>query len=104
MFCDITFHLFLSSSCSGSSHCKCFPNRSCKKILACIVTGVISPSGSKIQEESRRTSRFVMKGASFVTILGVSESVSEDVFHCNPRIFTVSLVSALPSCFARLCS
>ena len=72
--------------------------------LVYIVTGVMSPSGSKIREESCKMSHFVMKGGVFLMFVGASESMSEEVFHCSPRIFTVLLVSALPSRFARFCS
>ena len=63
------------------------------KILDLIVTGDISPKGSNIAEDSRRTSRLVTR----VLYLGigariVKERVSLMVFHHIPRMLT-SLIS-----------
>ena len=64
------------------------------KILALIVTGDISPKGSNIAEDSRRTSRLVTKAVCLgIGAHGVKERVSVRVFHRKPKMLT-SLLSA----------
>ena len=63
------------------------------KILDLIVTGDISPKGSKIPEDSRRTSHLVTKEVCLgMGARVVKERVSVTVFHCIPRMLT-SVVS-----------
>ena len=59
--CAISNHSCWSSSVSGSSHSMLRCHKVCIKILALIVTGDSSPSGSNTLDDSLSTSCFVTK-------------------------------------------
>ena len=92
-------------SWNDSSHCNSFPHSPCYKILVWIETGVASSNWSNTHKESCSISCFVIKGILLVRFLGMSEGISEEAFHCFPKIFAMLPVSAhaLLSCWTWFC-